>query len=61
MTGFDADMFRRMVETSPGGIVLVDALNPEHPVIYANPGFEALTGYRSAELVGQKSALSTGG
>lgn len=53
MTGFDADMFRRMVETSPGGIVLVDALNPEHPVIYANPGFEALTGYWSAELVGR--------
>jgi two-component system cell cycle response regulator len=53
MTGFDADMFRRMVETSPGGIVLVDAINPEHPVIYANPGFEALTGYWNAELVGR--------
>jgi diguanylate cyclase (GGDEF)-like protein/PAS domain S-box-containing protein len=53
MTGFDADMFRRMVETSPGGIVLVDAVNPEHPVIYANPGFEALTGYWKAELVGR--------
>ena len=53
MTGFDADMFRRMVETSPGGIVLVDAVNPEHPVIYANPGFEALTGYWNAELVGR--------
>ena len=53
MTGFDADMFRRMVETSPGGIVLVDAINPEHPVIYANPGFEALTGYWKAELVGR--------
>jgi len=53
MTGFDADMFRRMVETSPEGIVLVDAIKPEHPVIYANPGFEALTGYWKAELVGR--------
>jgi two-component system cell cycle response regulator len=53
MTGFDADMFRRMVETSPEGIVLVDAINPEHPVIHANPGFEALTGYWKAELVGR--------
>jgi diguanylate cyclase (GGDEF)-like protein/PAS domain S-box-containing protein len=53
MTGFDADMFRRMVETSPEGIVLVDAINPEHPVMYANSGFEALTGYWKAELVGR--------
>jgi len=53
MTGFDADLYRRLVETSPGGVVVVDALNPEQPVIYANPGFEALTGYAAAELVGR--------
>jgi diguanylate cyclase (GGDEF)-like protein/PAS domain S-box-containing protein len=52
MTGFDADMYRRLVESSPEGVVLVDAQNPEHPVIYANPGFEALTGYSAAELLG---------
>ena len=43
MTGFDADMYRRLVESSPEGVVLVDALNPERPVIYANRGFEALS------------------
>jgi two-component system cell cycle response regulator len=53
MTGFDADMYRRLVESSPEGVVLVDAQNPEHPVIYANPGFEALTGYAAAELLGR--------
>jgi len=53
MTGFDADLYRRLVETSPGGVVVVDALSPEHPVIYANPGFEALTGYAAAELLGR--------
>jgi len=53
MTGFDADLFRRLVESSPEGVVLVDAQDPERPVIYANPGFEALTGYRAAELLGR--------
>ena len=53
MTGVDADMYRRLVDTSPEGVVLVDAQDPERPVIYVNPGFEALTGYSAAELVGR--------
>ncbi len=53
MTGFDAEMYRRLVETSPEGVVLVDAQNPERPVVYANPGFQALTGYSAAELIGR--------
>ena len=51
--GFDASNYRRLVESSPDGIALVDALDPERPVIYVNPGFEALTGYSAAELVGR--------
>jgi diguanylate cyclase (GGDEF)-like protein/PAS domain S-box-containing protein len=57
MTGFDADLYRRLVESSPEGVVLVDAQNPEHPVIYVNPGFEALTGYTAAELLGHNLRL----
>jgi diguanylate cyclase (GGDEF)-like protein/PAS domain S-box-containing protein len=53
MTGIDANLYRRLVENSSEGVVLVDAQNPERPVIYANPGFEALTGYSSAELLGR--------
>ncbi len=53
MTGFDASIYRRLVESSTDGIALVDALDPERPVIYVNPGFEALTGYSAAELVGR--------
>ena len=44
MTGFDPDMYRRLVESSPEGVVLVDAQATDHPVIYANPAFEVLTG-----------------
>lgn len=53
MTGLDLEMYRRLVETSPEGVVVVDALDPDRPVIYVNPGFEALTGYSAAELVGR--------
>jgi two-component system cell cycle response regulator len=53
MTGFDVDLYRRLVESSPEGVVLVDAQNPERPVIYVNPGFEALTGYSTAEILGR--------
>jgi diguanylate cyclase (GGDEF)-like protein/PAS domain S-box-containing protein len=60
MTGFDAEMYRRLVETSPEGVVLVDAQNPERPVLYVNPGFEALTGYSAAELLGRNLRLLQG-
>ena len=60
MTGIDANLYRRLVESSSEGVVLVDAQNPERPVIYANPGFEALTGYSSAELVGRNLRLLQG-
>jgi diguanylate cyclase (GGDEF)-like protein/PAS domain S-box-containing protein len=53
----DADLYRRLVDTSPEGVVLVDAQQPEHPVVYVNPGFEALTGYTAAELIGKNLRL----
>jgi diguanylate cyclase (GGDEF)-like protein/PAS domain S-box-containing protein len=60
MTGFDLNLYRRLVETSPEGVVLVDAQHSERPVVYANPGFEALTGYTAAELTGRNLRLLQG-
>jgi two-component system cell cycle response regulator len=57
VTGFDADMYRRLVESSPEGVVLIDAQGIDHPVVYANPAFEALTGYGCAELLGRNLRL----
>jgi len=57
VTGFDSELFRRLVETSPEGVVLIDAQDPEQPVIYANPAFETLTGYSAAELMGRNLRL----
>jgi len=57
MTSLDADFYRRLLETSPGGVALVDALHPDRPVIYVNPSFETLTGFSAAELLGRNLRL----
>src|ERR1700684_3186200 len=57
MTEFDQGLFRRLVESSPEGVVLIDAQGSDHPVIYVNPAFEALTGYTAAELLGRNLRL----
>src|SRR5580698_10031853 len=54
---FDQGLYRRLVETSPQGVVLIDAQGTDHPVIYVNPAFEALTGYSAAELLGRNLRL----
>ncbi|MGO9038969.1 MAG: diguanylate cyclase domain-containing protein [Steroidobacteraceae bacterium] len=57
MTTLDADFYRRLLETSPEGVVLVDARQPDQPVIYVNPAFEALTGHAAADLLGRNLRL----
>ncbi len=57
MTEFDPGLYRRLVESSPEGVALIDAQGADHPVVYVNPAFEALTGYSSAELVGRNLRL----
>jgi diguanylate cyclase (GGDEF)-like protein/PAS domain S-box-containing protein len=49
----DAELVRRLLESSPDGVALVDAQAPDQPVIYVNSGFAALTGYPAAELIGR--------
>jgi diguanylate cyclase (GGDEF)-like protein/PAS domain S-box-containing protein len=57
MTEFDLGLYRRLVESSPEGVVLIDVQGADHPVVYVNPAFEALTGYSAAELVGRNLRL----
>jgi two-component system cell cycle response regulator len=57
MTAFDQELYRRLVESSPEGVVLIDAQGADHPVLYVNPAFETLTGYSAAELIGRNLRL----
>jgi PAS domain S-box-containing protein len=60
MMRFDADLYRRLLESSPEGVAMVDALAEDQPVVYVNPAFEALTGYPAADLLGKNLRLLQG-
>jgi len=60
VTELNAEFYRRLLESSPDGVALVDAGNPDHPVIYVNHGFEQLTGYSLADLAGRNLRLLQG-
>ncbi len=53
MSAVNLDLYRRLVDASAEGVVLVDAQHPERPVVYVNPAFEKLTGYGASELIGR--------
>ncbi|MBS0612441.1 MAG: diguanylate cyclase [Proteobacteria bacterium] len=47
------ELYRRLAEAAPIGVVLVDATNPEHPLVYANQEFCHLCGFAMNELLGR--------
>lgn len=42
------------------GIVITDARRPDNPLIFVNPGFEAMTGYSAAEVIGKNCRFLQG-
>ncbi len=50
----------RAIEASRNGVLITDARVPGNPIIYVNPAFERITGYRAAEAVGQSPAFLYG-
>ena len=52
----DADVkasIASLLYSSPCALTIVDARRADQPVVYVNATFEALTGYRSADVVGK--------
>ncbi|WP_049756588.1 PAS domain S-box protein [Chloroherpeton thalassium] len=41
------------IEASQNGIMIVDAMLEDYPIIYVNPRFEAVTGYEGCEIMGR--------
>lgn len=46
-------LLERVVQSAPCGIVVADALLEDLPLVYVNPAFEAITGYRAEEVIGR--------
>ncbi len=53
----DLRLLRRAVEATDNGIVITDARQPDHPIVYVNPAFEAITGYTAGEVLGRNCRL----
>ncbi len=50
----------RAIEASSNGIMITDAARPDHPLIYVNPAFEHITGYRAQEALGRNPRFLMG-
>jgi diguanylate cyclase (GGDEF)-like protein/PAS domain S-box-containing protein len=51
---------QRALDSSPIGLLIADAQQPDMPVIYANPAFEVLTGYTRDETIGRNCRFLQG-
>ncbi|MEO6238587.1 MAG: SpoIIE family protein phosphatase [Vicinamibacterales bacterium] len=50
----------RALNVAAEGVTIADARLPDRPLIYANEGFERLTGYRVAEVLGRNCRFLQG-
>ncbi|WP_158268888.1 PAS domain S-box protein [Pseudomonas mangrovi] len=53
-------LLKRSLESSNNGVVIADARQPDHPIIYVNPAFERITGYSSPEAMGRNCRFLQG-
>jgi len=50
--GSDITLFRQAIAACTDGFVIADATAHDMPLVYVNPAFERLTGYRAREVLG---------
>jgi PAS domain S-box-containing protein len=50
----------RAIRAVSQGIVITDPARPDNPVVYASPGFERMTGYSAAEVLGRNCRFLQG-
>jgi diguanylate cyclase (GGDEF)-like protein/PAS domain S-box-containing protein len=59
--GEDSERFlRSMLQLSSSPILITDATAPDHPIVFVNPAFEHVTGYRADEVLGRNCRLLQG-
>jgi len=57
----DQSLLVKPLSEAREGIVIIDALHPDSPLVYVNDGFTRLTGYTAGEVVGRDFRLLQGG
>jgi len=56
----EPELWNRAIAVNRSGIVITDPNLPDNPIVYANPGFEQLTGYFTEEVVGRNCRFLQG-
>ena len=56
----DKPVLERILASAGEGVVVVDARDPDLPIVYVNPAFETLTGYPADQLVGRNPRFLQG-
>lgn len=54
------ELLDRALAAAGEGIVIADARQPDMPLIYVNPAFEAVTGYAAGEVIGRNCRFLQG-
>ncbi len=55
-----ADLLEKAIQASSEGFVIADARSKDNPLIYVNPGFEQITGYRADEVLNSNCRMLQG-
>lgn len=53
-------LLERALANSTSGILITDATSPDNPLVYVNAGFERITGYSAAEVLGRNCRFLQG-
>jgi diguanylate cyclase (GGDEF)-like protein/PAS domain S-box-containing protein len=56
-----AAFFKELIKASCSAIIITDATLEDEPIVYVNPAFEAVTGYRQDEAQGRNCRFLQGG
>lgn len=60
MNNWSAEAWRMVVDSAPDGVVVCDAASSDHPVIYVNAAFAAMSGYAVDALLGKNLRMLQG-
>ena len=55
-----AGLLERAVASSASGVVVVDMLDDDHPMLHVNPAFEQMSGYAADEVLGRNCRMLQG-
>ncbi|MDY7016172.1 MAG: PAS domain-containing protein, partial [Cyanobacteriota bacterium] len=53
-------LYERALAATRCGVAIADVRQPDHPIIYCNPAFEQITGYRREEVLGRNCRFLQG-